>query len=46
MFWRYDLEDSLAYMSQVWLRPMSRPVLCMVGGITVAVTIITRLTTL
>lgn len=46
MFWRYDLEDSLAYLAEVWLRPTSRPVLFTVAGITVAMTLLTRLASL
>jgi hypothetical protein len=41
-FWRYDVEEVLCYMTDVWWRPTSRPVLMVVGIVTVGVLLMQR----
>ena len=43
MFWRYDLDEALCWMASVWWAPASRPVLMIVGAVSVGVLLIHKL---
>jgi len=42
-FWRYDVEEALCWMNEVWWSPTSRPVLLVVVGVTAGITVLARL---
>jgi hypothetical protein len=42
-FWRYDLEEAIGWMNSMWWSASSRPVLLVVGGVAIAVTLIESL---
>ena len=42
-FWRYDVDDVLCYMTNVWWRPASRPVLMVVTLVAAGALLMQRL---